>query len=148
MKYVHTNIVTKNWKRLSQFYIDVFECIPVPPIRNQSGAWLENGTGVVGAQIKGIHLRLPGYGEFGPTLEIYQYSNVKDSQPSVANRRGIGHLAFEVDDIESLIATVKENGGKEAGSLSKTVVEGVGELAFVYLADPDGNIIEIQNWSA
>jgi hypothetical protein len=62
IKFAHTNIISANWESLVQFYAKVFGCIPVPPQRNQSGLWLEKGTGVKNAQLKGMHLRLPGYG--------------------------------------------------------------------------------------
>ena len=35
--------------------------------------WLDSATGINGAHLRGMHLRLPGYGEHGPTLEIFQY---------------------------------------------------------------------------
>ena len=72
MKYVHTNIVAKDWKALMEFYVSVFQCKLVPPIRDLSGEWLATGTGVPNAKFTGGHLLLPGYGPDGPTLEIYQ----------------------------------------------------------------------------
>lgn len=146
MRYAHTNIVARDWKRLVQFYSNVFSCEPVPPERNQSGDWLDRGTGVADARIQGMHLRLPGYGEDGPTLEIYQYSQIEPATPATANRQGIGHLAFTVDDVASVRDQVLAHGGSALGSISQTEISGVGHLTFVYLADPEGNILEIQNW--
>jgi hypothetical protein len=74
IEYEHTNIITKDWKALARFYEIVFNCIVVPPIRNYQGKWLEKGTGVFNANLQGVQLRLPGYGDNGPKLEIYQYS--------------------------------------------------------------------------
>ena len=101
MKYVHTNIISNDWQSLADFYIKVFECKPVPPARNQSGKWLDTCLGLKNAQLKGIHLRLPGCGETGPTLEIYSYEEMEERPTSIPNRKGFGHIAFEV-----------ENGGK------------------------------------
>lgn len=86
VKYVHTNIISKSWEKLSDFYQSVFECTPVPPTRDLSGDWLDKGTGLNNAHLQGIHLRLPGYGNNGPTLEIYQYVEI-ENKPSeiVAN---------------------------------------------------------------
>ncbi len=138
MRYAHTNIVTHDWKRLAQFYCDVFQCFPVPPERKQSGAWLDRGTGVCHAEIQGIHLRLPGY-EAGPTLEIYQYSKIVSNSAAMPNRQGLGHLAFEVDDVEFVKSQVMQHGGSLVGEISETKVDGVGKLKCVYMADPDGN---------
>jgi len=74
-QYVHTNAVARDFRALAQFYEKVFGCIPVPPERNYSGPELESGTGIPGAALRGLHLRLPGVGADGPTLEVFQYSN-------------------------------------------------------------------------
>ena len=94
MKYVHTNIISKDWKALARFYIDTFECKLIPPVRKQQGDWLSRGTGVENAALEGAHLLLPGYGEEGPTLEIYGYRHIEFQTIAPANRRGFGHIAF------------------------------------------------------
>ena len=73
-RFGHLNIVAEDWRRLADFYTDVFGCVLVPPERNYSGADVERGTAVPGATLRGVHLRLPGHGDEGPTLEIYQLS--------------------------------------------------------------------------
>ena len=146
MKYVHTNIISKDWQKLADFYINTFECKIKPPIRNQSGDWLANGTGVKDAALKGAHLLLPGYGEHGPTLEIYQYHEVLDQKPINPNHRGYGHLAFEVDDVPNVVKQLEKNGGSLNGKITTRKIEGVGDITFVYARDPDGNLIELQSW--
>jgi len=146
LKYVHTNIITNDWKRLVDFYIKVFKCKIAPPIRNQSGKWLEKGTGVKNAHLKGAHLRLPGHGKKGPTLEIYQYSKIKKQKPVAPNQRGFGHLAFEVDNVKKILKKIEKHGGSKSGEVVKRKVDGVGIITFIYVRDPDGNLIEIQNW--
>jgi catechol 2,3-dioxygenase-like lactoylglutathione lyase family enzyme len=123
-----------------------FGCTPVPPERHLGGEWLSKGTGVLNAQFSGMHLRLPGYGEGGPTLEIYQYSENVPRPPSVANREGIAHLAFEVEYVEKALDHVLGQGGRKIGEITSAEVKGVGLLTFVYCADPEGNIIELQSW--
>lgn len=145
-KYKHTNIIARDWRALAKFYQDVFGCKPVPPERDLSGAWLEKGTGVPGARLAGVHLRLPGCGHTGPTLEIYQYSHNEPKPPAAANREGFAHIAFEVDDVEQAAAEVLRHGGRKVGDVASTTVPGVGRLIFVYLADPENNILELQTW--
>jgi hypothetical protein len=70
-KYVHTNLIAEDWRALADFYQRVFGCVPVPPERDFQGEALEAGTGIPGAHLRGVHLRLPGWGEDGPTLEIF-----------------------------------------------------------------------------
>lgn len=145
-KYKHTNIIAQDWKKLARFYEDVFGCTQVPPERHLSGKWLEKGTGVKEAQLSGVHLRLPGYGDSGPTLEIYQYSYNEPRLSPVANRTGFAHIAFEVEDVDATLQIVKEHGGDSVGEITSHEVEGVGLLTFVYATDPEGNIIELQQW--
>ncbi len=145
-KYKHTNIIARDWNALAAFYEKVFGCVRVPPERRLSGEWLEKGTGVPGAQFSGVHLRLPGHGDTGPTLEIYQYSENAPKPRPMANREGFSHIAFEVEDVHDAAAQVLKNGGRKIGDVTSASVEGVGILTFVYLADPEGNIIELQTW--
>jgi predicted enzyme related to lactoylglutathione lyase len=145
-RYKHTNIVARDWQGLAQFYEDVFGCVRVPPKRDLSGTWLEKGTGVKGAELSGVHLRLPGCGDDAPTLEVYQYAENEPKLPPAANREGLAHIAFQVDDVEESMAEVLANGGSKVGDIASSQIAGVGILTFVYLADPEGNIIELQAW--
>src|SRR5689334_4304824 len=99
IRYAHTNLIAHDWERVAAFYVQVFGCVRVEPKRDQRGEWLERGTGVPGAHIRGQHLRLPGYGVDGPTLEIFSYDDVLAQSEPVANRAGFGHIAFAVDDV-------------------------------------------------
>lgn len=146
MRYAHTNIVAKNWRTLADFYIAVFGCTFEPPERNQAGDWLSQGTGVADAALQGAHLLLPGHGANGPTLEIYSYAQIEPLGPGPANRQGLGHLAFEVDDVAATVEQVLAQGGSLAGTITERTIEGVGELSFVYARDPEGNLLELQCW--
>lgn len=146
MKFAHTNIISTNWKKLAGFYVKTFDCKIVPPIRKQSGAWLEKGTGLKNAKLEGAHLLLPGYGDSGPTLEIYQYEQIEEQGFVLPNQRGFGHIAFEVDSVEKVLQTLEINGGKAFGKITNRAVKGVGEITFVYARDPEGNLIELQSW--
>ena len=147
MRYAHTNIAANDWKRLRDFYIAVFGCIVKPPERNLSGEWLDRATGLKGARLEGVHLVLPGHGANGPTLEIFTYQSMEDREPVMANHIGLTHLAFEVDDFDDVYQAALKHGANELGRPTQKVIDGVGTLHFVYLRDPEGNIIEIQSWA-
>lgn len=147
MKYAHTNIIAINWKKLVEFYTEVFQCQIVPPIRNQSGEWLEKGTGVKNAKLEGAHLLLPGHGKSGPTLEIFQYTGIENEVPISPNKRGFGHIAFEVEHVEDVLKQVIANGGSAFGEIAHHNIEGAGQITFTYARDPEGNLIELQSWT-
>ncbi len=146
--YTHTNLIAHDWRRLAAFYQEVFGCTPVPPERDLHGAWLESATGIPAAHLRGVHLRLPGCGEHGPTLEIFQYENtLGHGDPPAANRAGLGHLAFAVEDVPAACQAVLAAGGGMLGEIVSVEVTGAGWIIFAYAADPEGNLIELQRWA-
>jgi predicted enzyme related to lactoylglutathione lyase len=146
IRYAHTNIVARDWKKLAKFYIEVMQCKIKPPERDLKGEWLERVTALPGAHITGIHLYLPGYEENGPTLEIFQYGKIAANDNKKPNTEGFGHIAFTVDSVEECVAEIKAHGGGLAGEIIKTEISGAGTICFAYAHDPEGNIIEIQKW--
>jgi predicted enzyme related to lactoylglutathione lyase len=146
IKFVHTNIVAKDWKKLSQFYIDVFGCEPVYPERDLSGTWIDKMTKIANVRIKGVHLRLPGY-DNGPTLEIFEYNKMQEvTGAPLINRTGFSHIAFHVSDVEKTMKRLIAGGGEKYGELVEKEMKGLGILKAIYARDIEGNIIEIQNW--
>jgi catechol 2,3-dioxygenase-like lactoylglutathione lyase family enzyme len=146
-RFGHVNVIADNWQALARFYAEVFGCVPVPPERDYSGRDLEAGTGVVGAVLRGMHLRLPGLGDAGPTLEIYQFGHNEPSPPAVANRRGFGHIAFAVDDVGGARRRVLGAGGRSIGEVVTLQTSDGRRVTWCYVTDPEGNIIELQSWS-
>jgi predicted enzyme related to lactoylglutathione lyase len=147
-KYVHTNLIAEDWRSLAQFYCDIFGCVLVPPERDFRGAALEAGTGIAGAHMTGAHLRLPGYGDDGPTLEILNYNILNDRAPTAVNRPGFGHIAFAVDDVIIAREQVLAAGGWSVGEVVTLQVATGARVTWCYLTDPEGNIVELQSWSA
>jgi predicted enzyme related to lactoylglutathione lyase len=146
-RYEHTNLVAKDWKRLAAFYEGVFGCVPIPPERDLSGQWIEAVTGVPGARIQGVHLRLPGYGNGGPTLEIFHYNRHADASQPAVDRPGYAHIAFAVDDVAAARNAVLAAGGGVVGDVVSMEIPGKGGITFAYVTDPEGNVIELQRWS-
>jgi predicted enzyme related to lactoylglutathione lyase len=146
-KYGHTNLIARDWKRLARFYEEQFGCIPVPPERDFKGADLERGTGIPGAELRGVHLRLPGHGPEGPTLEIFNYNVLEDGVATAVNRPGFGHIAFAVDDVPSARAAVLAAGGRAVGEIVTLTTATGSKVTWVYVTDPEGNVIELQAWS-
>jgi catechol 2,3-dioxygenase-like lactoylglutathione lyase family enzyme len=145
IRYVHTNIIARDWRKLAQFYVDVFHCVPVYPERDLAGNWLDRITGIKNARVQGIHLSLPGY-ENGPTLEIFEYSPDSMGGRPAINCQGLAHLAFHVDSVEAVLGDLLDHGGGQLGELVVQDYGDAGTLTAVYARDPEGNIVEIQNW--
>ena len=147
-RYGHTNLVARDWQRLAAFYAELFGCVAVPPERDYRGRDLEAGTGVRDAALRGVHLRLPGHGDDGPTLEIYTYEHGRQPLPPAANRPGWGHIAFVVDDVAAGRQAVLAAGGSAVGDVVTLETADGRSVTWCYVTDPEGNIVELQAWAA
>ena len=144
--YSHTNLIARDWRRLAAFYEQVFGCTPVPPERHLHGEAIERGSAVPGAKLEGVHLRLPGGGPEGPTLEIFTYHELAENLAAVANRPGFGHIAFMVPDVAAAQRLVIESGGAAHGEIVTTAA-GARQVTWCYVRDPEGNLVELQKWA-
>ncbi|MDO5142774.1 MAG: VOC family protein [Eubacteriales bacterium] len=146
MKYAHTNVNAKDWRKLRDFYCAVFEGKVVPPERDLGGAWFEKASGIPGAHVRGCHVALPGYAEGGPVLEIFTHEN-GFGDPGAFNHAGFGHLGIMVDDVQATYDKLLAHGGSSDGQIVSHYYENKGQtLTMIYAKDPEGNIIEIMRW--
>src|SRR5438309_9637164 len=102
-EYVHTNLIARDWKRLVRFYSEVFGCEPKRPERDMSVAWLDQLTSVRNAHLSGAHLRLPGYGDDGPTGEILSYNELVEPELPSANQVGFGLIWVAGGDVDEAL---------------------------------------------
>jgi len=145
MKFVHTNIVARDWRTLARFYVDVFSCEVLQPERDLKGEWLDRLTALPDAHIQGAHLRLPGYPDGGPTLEVFQYGAEAAADRPAIHRPGFAHIAFAVEDVAACADDILAHGGALLGEIVETKV-GQRLLTVAYTRDIEGNLVEIQRW--
>ena len=145
-RYAHINIVAHDWRKLCEFYEQIFDCKPYSSERNHHGKHIDELTGMQGVRVQGRHLSVPGHGENGPTIEIFTFSDNGEDSPRPLNRPGFAHIAFEVDDIEEKRNQIKHFGGEDYGNLVTIDISGAGKLSLIYMTDPEGNIVELQKW--
>ena len=147
-RFGHVNLTSRDWRRLADFYTEVFGCTFVPPERDIKGPVLDSATGLTDAHLTGAHLRLPGHDDTGPTLEIFSYDALTEAAPTRVDRPGIGHLAFAVADVTAAIPAVLAAGGGRVGEVVTTTTADGRHVTWCYMTDPDGNILELQAWSS
>jgi catechol 2,3-dioxygenase-like lactoylglutathione lyase family enzyme len=146
-RFGHVNVTARDWRRLADFYADLFGMEVVPPERDYRGPDLDSATRVRDAHLTGAHLRLPGHGELGPTLEIYQYEAVEAGREPRVDRAGWGHIAFQVPDVPEALDALVDAGGSRFGEVVTLTTSTGARVTWCYAADPDGNLLELQAWS-
>jgi catechol 2,3-dioxygenase-like lactoylglutathione lyase family enzyme len=75
-------------------------------------------------------------------LEVIKYHqpvNPEGSRVPAANALGLGHLAFEVDDVDGIVAALKQKGHELVGEVQ--TYENIWKLC--YVRGPEGIIVEL-----
>ncbi len=81
------------------------------------GEFLDSVIGLKGAETDFVMLEAPG-GQL--RLEVIKYLKPDDPERDRvpdANNLGLGHIAFEVDNLEEIVARIKEKGYKLIGEI-------------------------------
>ena len=146
-RFGHVNVTARDWRRLAAFYTDVFGCEFVPPERDIRSTDLDAATGLHDAHLTGAHLRLPGFGDGGPTLEIFEYEELEAHPGAHIDRPGWGHVAFQVPDVPTALDAVTAAGGGRLGASVTMQTKDGRHVTWVYATDPEGNVVELQSWS-
>ena len=146
-RFGHVNLIARDWRTLAEWYTRIFGCELVPPERDYAGPDLAAGTGVPDAALRGVHLRLPGHGPTGPTLEIYQFASMPAALAPAANRPGFQHIAFAVPSVVAARQVVLDAGGQAVGTVVTLQTADGRYVTWAYVTDPEGNIVELQSWS-
>ncbi|GAB3834882.1 VOC family protein [Hymenobacter jeollabukensis] len=146
-RYAHTNLTAEDWEALAAFYERVFGCTRTSPQRDYQDEALSGGQARAPRQ-RGVHLRLPGHGPGGPTLEIFGYDPLTNRARTAPNRPGFGHIAFEVPDVAAARAVVVAEGGSALGEVVTQMTPLGRAITWAYVADPECNVIELQSWTA
>jgi len=144
MRFKHVNVTARDVVRLSKFYETVFGCKPRGPNEQMSGEIVYKVAGLPpNAELVGAWLSLPGVGDDGPSLEIFQYTEMHERPTPPVNQPGFGHISFEVSDIEETLNAVLAAGGTRQGEI--TTFEGPENTSrFVFVRDPEGNVLELE----
>ena len=107
---------------------------------HQTGKLASEITGVPGAEISIAVLK--GYGH---KIELLEYLAPSDRKRVALRPCDVGsvHVAFTVDDLNAVLATIAGSGWRTAGQ-ARTLIAGPNAgKRVVYVRDPDGTTIEL-----
>ena len=146
MRYDHINIGARNVERLADFYEQVFGCTRLSAGVRMSGALMARGMGLRDAEVHAVWMRFPGHGDEGPMLELFEYTQSLERPKSYANHHGYNHIAFEVPNVEVTADAVIAAGGSRLGEIVDFESPSEGVITFVFLRDPEDNIVQLVHY--
>lgn len=103
------------------------------------GEWAEKVAGLSDMRVAVVMLRAPD-GQLN--LELSKFHRPVDPEgirPGAANTLGLRHLAFQVDDVESIVTALKQKGRELVGDIQ--TYEEAWKLC--YIRGPEGILIEL-----
>jgi catechol 2,3-dioxygenase-like lactoylglutathione lyase family enzyme len=105
----------------------------------EGGEWLDQLLGLRGVKTALAFFKTPDGEASIELVKYYSPLDEKGIQPSFANTLGIRHIAFEVEDIEAMVAKLKKRGTEFLGEIYN--YENTYKLC--YVRGPEGIILEL-----
>ncbi len=133
----HVGVIVNDLAAAKEFFLDFgLEMLGEAEVE---GEWVEREIGLNDVRKTIVMLGMPG-GE--TTLELVKFHALSDEegvQQYFSKSLGICHLAFAVEDIESIVAKLKKRGAEIFGEIQN--YKNIYKLC--YVRGPEGIIIEL-----
>lgn len=140
----HVNLVVEDLPGMTAFYRDVLG-LRVTKQVTIGGEWIEALTGFERVEADVIYMAA----DSGAGLELIVYRTPRGLRAAGLegpNARGIRHIAFRVDDVETIVDSLQAAGIDPVSPIQKvptTQVDFAGQKKrIVYCRDPEGNLLE------
>lgn len=133
----HIGINVENLEAAKKFFTDLGFIVVGEAV--MQGELVERVTGLTDVKDDLVMLQAPD-GQLN--LELVKFHHPIDEagvQPQVANTLGLRHLCFQVEDLDGIVATLKQKGHKLVGEVQ--TYENSWKLCYVY--GPEGIILEL-----
>jgi len=142
----HINIVVSNLERSVRFYTQLLG-LKETKRATLTGDWIEAIVGLSGVDAEVVYLQPVGG---GPRIELIHYrapAGVALQENSRPNTQGLRHIAFQVENMDSLYTRLRDAGvpffGPPVVVPSGVVQHEDGEKSLCYFHDPDGVVLEL-----
>jgi catechol 2,3-dioxygenase-like lactoylglutathione lyase family enzyme len=141
----HVNLVVADMPAMIRFYCDVLGMRPTKQA-TISGPWIDAVTGLVNVEAEVAFLGAPA----GPAIELIRYRTPLGARPARLgdpNTQGLRHLAFRVNNLDGLVATMKAAGVQFVSPIQQVPAAQVDyaheRKRLIYCRDPEGNLLEL-----
>jgi catechol 2,3-dioxygenase-like lactoylglutathione lyase family enzyme len=133
----HTGVVVRDLEKSTEFYCALGFVEDNRAI--EEGDFIDTVVGFQNTKLEWVKLKAPD----GYLLELLQYHSHPEQKKIVkqgSNQLGCSHLAFSVDDIDTICVKIEEIGGSVVNLPALTSDK---KVKVVYCHDNEGNLMEI-----
>jgi len=133
----HTGIVVRDLEKSVEFYCALGFVADNRAI--EEGDFIDTVVGFQNTKLEWVKLKAPD----GYLLELLQYHSHPEQNEITkqrSNQLGCSHLAFSVDDIDTICEKIKEIGGSVINLPALTSDK---KVKVVYCHDNEGNLMEV-----
>jgi catechol 2,3-dioxygenase-like lactoylglutathione lyase family enzyme len=133
----HVGVVVDDLEAATAFFVDLgLERVGAGTVE---GEWVDRVVGLEGVRAEMVFVRTPdGNGR----LELSKFHSPSDDEgapPAAANRLGIRHVSFVVDDLETMVEGLRGKGLNTVGE----VQDYEDTFRLCYVRGPEGIIVEL-----
>jgi catechol 2,3-dioxygenase-like lactoylglutathione lyase family enzyme len=104
-----------------------------------SGEWIDRIIGLENVTVEVVMARGPDGGDVFEVVRFHSPSAVAQEAAPAANRPGLRHIAFKVDDVRGVVDRVRQAGWETVGQ----IVDFQSTFLLCYVRGPDGLIVEL-----
>jgi catechol 2,3-dioxygenase-like lactoylglutathione lyase family enzyme len=136
-EFVHIGLVVEDLDETVRFLeLLGFDC---GKPANYGGDWIERIIGVEDPKIEVVMAQGPDGNDVFEVVRFHSPSAVAGEQAPAANRPGLRHVAFQVNDLRSIIDRVRDGGWETIGE----IVNYENMFLLCYVRGPEGLIVEL-----
>jgi len=133
----HVGVVVNDLESTARFFADLGFDRGEP--FEVGGSWVNRIIGMEGTRVEGIMVTAPGGSGKLELIKFREPTRSGDQTGLPANAHGYRHMAFQVTDIEAVVAQARASGYDTVGDIVD--FENVFRLA--YIRGPEGLIVEV-----
>ena len=136
----HVGVIVNDLPAAKAFFLDLG--LELQGEGSLEGAWLDRIVGLNDVKTSFAFFRVPDGQTSQANIELIKFHTPSDEngiQQPLANTLGIRHIAFAVEDIEAVVAKLKEKGTETFSEIHD--YEGMYKLC--YIRGPEGIILEL-----
>ena len=133
----HVGIVVDDLPAATEFFVELG--LVLHDEEQVEGRWVDRVVGLDGVQADLAFLQTPdGHGQL-ELIKFHSPSSEGDNRYAPANTPGIRHVAFAVEDIDTVVAGLRARGAELVGELERYE----DSYRLCYVRGPEGIIIEL-----